>query len=194
VVDVLDNITNTTESRASLKRKAQFINHKKKMQMFAAQNASSAKPLPSVVAIKVEKTDKNAGGGARGLSSYSSYDYECSDRMIKVQKQASLAKARVAKAMEQTSNVGKRMAKIEELEKHLNLLDRIRPTIGEMAYETRVRALAKSLPNPESFSKDVEVIALDLSEDDDDKYKKKEDNYPDSHQDDADDSDDQRSG
>ena len=194
MVDVLDNITNTTESRASLKRKAQFINHKKKMQMFAAQNASSAKPLPSVVAIKVEKTDKNAGGGARGLSSYSSYDYECSDRMIKVQKQASLAKARVAKAMEQTSNVGKRMAKIEELEKHLNLLDRIRPTIGEMAYETRVRALAKSLLNPESFSKDVEVIALDLSEDDDDKYKKKEDNYPNSHQDDADDSDDQRSG
>jgi hypothetical protein len=86
------------------------------------------------------------------------------------------------------------MAQIEELEKHLNLLDRIRPTIGEMAFETRVRALAKSLPNPESYSKDVEVIALDLSEDDDDKYKKKENNYPDSHQDDDDDSDDQRSG
>ena len=66
MVDVLDNITNTTESRASLKRKAQFINHKKKMHLFAAQNASSAKQLPSVVAIKVEKTDKNAGGGARG--------------------------------------------------------------------------------------------------------------------------------
>ncbi len=106
MVDVLDNITNTTESRASLKRKAQFINHKKKMHMLAGQNANPTKPLPSVVAIKVEKTDKNAGGGARGLL-YSLYDDKCSSHMITVQKQASLAKACVAKAMEQTSNVGK---------------------------------------------------------------------------------------
>ena len=69
--------------------------------------------------------------------------------------------------MEQTSNVGIRMAKIEELEKTLNLLDRIRPTIGESAYEKKVQSLLGALPNPESFSKDVEVIVLHDSSDDD---------------------------
>jgi hypothetical protein len=61
------------------------------------------------------------------------------------------------------------MAKIKELEKTLNFLDRIRPTIGDAAYKKRVQSLATSLPNPESFSKDVEVIVLhDSSSDDND--------------------------
>ncbi len=67
---------------------------------------------------------------------------------------------RVAKAMEQTSNVRTRIAKIKELEKALNLLERICPTIGELAYKKRVQSLLGVLPNPESFSNDVEVIVL----------------------------------
>ena len=44
--------------------------------------------------------------------------------------------------------------------KHLNLLDSTRPTIDENANDTRVVALAKSKPNPESFSKDVSSQSL----------------------------------
>ena len=84
----------------------------------------------------------------------------------------------VAKAMEQTSNVGIRIAKIEELETTLILLDRICPTIGASAYKKRVQALLGALPNPESFSKDVEAIVLHNSSDNDCAEKNKENRNP----------------
>ena len=62
------------------------------------------------------------------------------------------------------------MAKIDELKKILNMLDsRIRPTVGDAAaheqkgiQELRLGAL----PNPDFFPKQVEVIVLDASDDD----------------------------
>jgi hypothetical protein len=96
----------------------------------------------------------------------------------KAQKVNIWAKVRVAKAMEQTSNVGIRTAKIEELEKTLNLLGRICPTIGESAYKKRVQSLLGALPNPESFSKNVEVIVLHYSSDDDCAEKNMENSNP----------------
>jgi hypothetical protein len=59
------------------------------------------------------------------------------------------------------------MARIKELEKTLNLLDRICPTIGESAYKKSVQSLLGAWPNPELFSKDVEVIVLHASSDHD---------------------------
>jgi hypothetical protein len=89
------------------------------------------------------------------------------------------AKVRVAKAMEQNQQeCWHSDGKVEELEKTLNLLDRIRPTIGDSAYEKRVQSLLGALPDPALFSKDVEVIVLDDSSDDDDnkRAKKKKEN------------------
>ena len=195
VADVLDNANNATESRAGLlKRKAQIAKHKHLLE----KEESAIKPPP--VSIKVENTTASSNPSSCGsVNSGVTNANDCDDDKArrKARKRDIWAKVRVAKAMEQTSNVGIRMAKIEELEKTLNLLDRIRPTIGDLAYEKRVQSLLGALPDPASFSKDVEVIVLDDSSSDDEEKcakKKKENSNPngdrDHHSKDDDDSTD----
>lgn len=77
------------------------------------------------------------------------------------------AKVHTAKAMEQNSNVASRLGRVEELEKTLNLLDRIRPVIGEADYRERIDCLAASLPNLGTYNAEVEVIVIDDDEEDD---------------------------
>jgi hypothetical protein len=59
------------------------------------------------------------------------------------QNQVVWAKVRIAKAMEQNSNVTSRLGRVEELEKTLNLLERIRPVIGETVYKERIDCLLR---------------------------------------------------
>jgi hypothetical protein len=80
------------------------------------------------------------------------------------QNQVVWAKVRIAKAMEQNSNVTSRLGRVEELEKTLNLLERIRPVIGEAVYKERIDCLAASLPNLDTYKTEVEVIVIDDDE------------------------------
>ena len=160
VVDVLDNAENVPESRASLKRKAQ-------LQRKGAATPSSSTVKHIKLESKGETADHISMAGIVSTSAAGSIK-NVSELNKKVQKQTAWAKVHVAKAMKQTSNVGKRLAKMDELEKSLNFLDRIQPTIGEAVYKARVQELAFALPNPNSFAKDVEVVVLDSSEDEED--------------------------
>ncbi len=164
VADILDDANNATESRASLKRKAQIAKHK---ELFAKETAMNPPPFSIKLEKAVDPSSSSSVNSSVTTANCRSYYGGDNKARRKAQKGDIWAKVRVAKAMEQTSNVGMRMAKIEELEKTLNLLDRIRPTIGESAYEKKVQSLLGALPNPESFSKDVEVIVLHDSSDDD---------------------------
>jgi hypothetical protein len=49
--------------------------------------------------------------------------------------------------MEQNSNVACRLGRVEELEKTLSLLEKIRPVIGEEEYKQKIDSIAASLPN-----------------------------------------------
>ena len=63
-----------------------------------------------------------------------------------------------------STNVAKRMGKIEELEKGMALLERMRDVIGEQLYEQKVKSLFAALPNFETFDTAVEIIDVDAEE------------------------------
>ena len=127
----------------------------KAQQLFAKETAMN----PPQFSIKVEMAVDPSNSSVTTADCRSYYGGNNKARR-KASKGDIWPKVQVANAMEQTSSVGIRMAKNKELEKTLNLLDRIRPTIGKSAYKKRVQSHLGVLPNPELFSNDVEVIVL----------------------------------
>jgi hypothetical protein len=74
------------------------------------------------------------------------------------------AKVHTARAIAEQSNVAKRAGKMNELEKMLNLLDRMRPVLGDELYNQKVIDLAASMPNPANYNANVEVIDVDADD------------------------------
>ena len=75
------------------------------------------------------------------------------------------AKMLSSKAQAGTYNIGVRMAVMEELERGLNLLDKIRGCIGEEKYKEGVRDVYASLPKYGTFKNEVKVIDVDNDDD-----------------------------
>jgi hypothetical protein len=71
------------------------------------------------------------------------------------------AKVMASKAHAEATNIAKRMGKIEELEKGMALLEKIRPVIGEELYANEVRSLFEALPNFKTFDSAVDIIDVD---------------------------------
>ena len=71
------------------------------------------------------------------------------------------AKTMASKAHAETTNIAKRMGKMEELEKGMALLEKMRPVIGEELYANQVRGLFAALPNFETFDSAVDIIDVD---------------------------------
>ena len=71
------------------------------------------------------------------------------------------AKVLVAKSQAESTNIAKRMGKIEELEKAMSLLDRMRTVIGEEKYANRVQHVLAAFPVFATFEKCVDVIEID---------------------------------
>ena len=84
-----------------------------------------------------------------------------------VDKKIVWAKVHTAKALEETANLGRRMGQLDELEKHFNLLDRMRGVIDEEQYLAGVRNIASALPNPNTFNEAVVVNLLDDEDEND---------------------------
>jgi hypothetical protein len=76
------------------------------------------------------------------------------------------AKVLISKSQAENTNIAKRMGKMEELEKAMILLDKMRPVIGEEQYFANVRSVLAAFPVFATFDAKVDVI--DLSTDDDD--------------------------
>ena len=80
---------------------------------------------------------------------------------LKIKRNVARAKVHTARALELQSNVALRLGKIRELESAMNLLDRMRPIIGEDQYSQRVASVAASFPVFATFNADVEVVVVD---------------------------------
>jgi hypothetical protein len=68
------------------------------------------------------------------------------------------AKVIASKAAAGTNNIGVRIAAMEELEKGMNLLEKIRGTIGEQTFSDGVNDIYKNLPKYSTSREDVQVI------------------------------------
>ncbi len=57
------------------------------------------------------------------------------------------------------------MGKMEELERGMGLLEKMRPVIGKQAYADQVRSLFASLPNFKGFDAAVDIIKVESAVD-----------------------------
>jgi len=71
-----------------------------------------------------------------------------------------VGKATYSKALEETANVLCWQGQLDDLEKTLNLLDRMKPTINDSDYTSWVRAAFKAIPSPQTYKADFEVIIV----------------------------------
>jgi hypothetical protein len=145
VSKVLADKSNITISRAALKREKQIKQVRSSSSSFST-SASVTTPGTSTSSKKIkadpgEMTSKN------------------DNKLV-------WAKVHTARAVAVQSNVAKRAGKVNELGKMLDLLDRMRPVIGDVEYKKRVSDLAASMPNPASYNADVEVIDVNAEDND----------------------------
>jgi len=72
------------------------------------------------------------------------------------------AKLHAAKALELTANVLRQQGQLDDqVEKTLKLLDRMKSTITDSEFTSRVRAVFKAMPNPQTYKADIHVIIVD---------------------------------
>lgn len=71
-----------------------------------------------------------------------------------------VGKATYSKALEETANVLCWQGQLDDLEKTLNLLDRMKPTINDSDDTSWVRAAFKAIPSPQTYKADFEVIIV----------------------------------
>ena len=140
VVKVLGDDTNQTMSQAALKRKAQIANFQK---LQGNMNAGKNK------IIKLEGTVVNdAVAATAAASAAAAKQVEEANKNLN---HAMCANVHMAKAMEESANVARKLGEIEAHEKNLSFLDQLRPVIGEEMYLARVRRLLASIPEPKTF-------------------------------------------
>jgi len=139
VSKVLADKSNATVSRAALKRKKQC----KQVGSSSCSTLASATPTTATSSKKIKADPEEVSHNNNPLV---------------------WAKVHTARAVAVQSNVVKRAGKMNELEKMLNLLDRMRPVIGDEVYNRRVSDLAANMPNPSSYNADVEVIDVDAAD------------------------------
>lgn len=108
-------------------------------------------PYPSVVSSR--NVDNRVAGSVMAMAAEN-------------QERFASAKMLSSKAQAGTYNIGVRMAVMEELERALNLLDKIRSCIGEDKYREGVHDVYASLPKYGTFKKEVKVIDVDNDDDD----------------------------
>jgi hypothetical protein len=71
------------------------------------------------------------------------------------------AKMMASKAHAESTNIAKRMGKLEELKQGMALLKEMRSVIGEATYANGVRSLHAALPNFDTFNAAVDIIDVD---------------------------------
>ena len=159
VKEVLSDKTNKTVSRAKLKRNRQYrCNSHFSSPSYSSSNQSSAGHTSG-------SNKKHKSTLVNDDDDENRQQQEQEDKQIRTR--LTWAKVHSAKALQVSSKVASRLGRIDELEKTLNLLDRMRKVIGEDSYKARVDTVLASLPDPSSYvnevlaeDPEVEVIAV----------------------------------
>jgi hypothetical protein len=153
----MTDLSNVPLSRAELKRHKQEDAHlgsgKKKALSNSVTEESSplsggdwkTDPCPSVV------SSTNVDNRADSVMAMAAENQE----------RFASAKMLSSKAQAGTYNIGVRMAVMEELERGLNILDRIRGCTGEEKFSEGVQDVYESLPKYATFKNEVKVIDVD---------------------------------
>ena len=173
VAAVMNDISNKTESREIIKRKAReavaLEDYSRKMLPPTRTPVISNKTKIVSIPIKKEekednrrvriKKEKGVAGRNNGVGKKAhSAHLECD--LAKNRKHVVWSKVHMAKAMEQSANANSKLAELDAIEKSLSLLDKMRKVMGEVAYVAHVRDLATSMPDTSSFVRDCEVICI----------------------------------
>jgi hypothetical protein len=148
VADVLTDVANIPISRAEMKR----------------QKQAAAFPAGGTSAAKINKDNpqhpKNTSiGTKRGASD----DVVRSQIDPTTTKKLLWAKVIASKAQAENTNIAKRMGKMEELEKGMALLEKMRSVIGEKSYAEKVQSVFAAFPVFATFDACVEVIDVDAA-------------------------------
>jgi hypothetical protein len=150
VADVMTDKTNMPISRAEIKRQKQVG--------IAAAGVASTSIVPTATARAAAASSDSSSAG--GIS--------CVEVVPSVQqKQLLWAKVTASKALKENTNIAKRMGKMEELEKGMTLLEKMRQAIGpsfENEYKARVRTLYAAMPDFTTFDTAVDVIDVDAED------------------------------
>ena len=154
---VLADKSNATISRAVLKREKQLKRMVHHSSLASSKSAFDTPVATSSVHSSCTKTSSNGNASKKKIKTEPGSGSD--NRLV-------WAKVHTARAVALQSNVAKRVGKVKELETMLDLLDRMRPVIGDIEYAKRVTDLAASMPNPSSYNTDVDVIVLDADDDD----------------------------
>ena len=145
VADVMTDSTNVPVSRAAMRRNKQQSarrHNNAKISDTATPSPASSTDLCSVL------TSSDTTGVMTPSTNVTSAHQ---DKLL-------WAKVIASKAHAETTNIAKRMGKMEELEKGMALLERMRPVIGEEVYANRVRSLFAALPYFKAFDTAVDII------------------------------------
>jgi hypothetical protein len=151
----MNNVTNRPVSRAAMMRDKQ----RKMLQQRAnaAVTVSTSSPTDSSVLTSLSSTDA-ASTSKSSVEHNNRFDSLLSDRN---NDKLLWAKLLASKAHAEATNKAKRMGKMEELERGMALLEKMRPVIGERTYADRVRSLFASLPNFIGFDAAVDIINVE---------------------------------
>jgi hypothetical protein len=158
VAEALKDKTNKPTSRAELRRQKQIL-MKGGAAAAAPPVAKNTGAAPPVV-VKLETPESSAsslryaeGAGASAATTLAANQ----DKLVK-------ARLLTSKAHAESANIAKRMGKIEELEKGMALLERMRSVIGQELFAQRVKSLFDALPNFENFETAVKIIDVDADD------------------------------
>ena len=157
VASVMDDTTNRPISRAAMRREKQHLTERRRRAISNISSTGTSSPTDdscltsfsdatgSRNAVTIPTTTSNSGDATATTD----------------QKQLLWAKMLASKAHAEATNIAKRMGKMEELEKGMALLEKMRPVIGESTYAKRVQSLFAALPNFEGFDAAVDIIHVD---------------------------------
>ena len=137
VKEVMLDKSNETVSRAKLIRARQY-RHRATNSLSSPSLSSSDEALPCT-SKKKQKVKREQ------------VDEEDKENRTRI----AWARVNSAKALQVSSKVASRLGRFDEVIKTLDILDRMRPVIGESVYTARVDAALASLPDPTSYTREI---------------------------------------
>jgi hypothetical protein len=163
VADILGDIENLPVSRAQLKRRKQVeVHHANAAQKRQKENPPATAGGEGFSTPSVGNYNPRFGhdvdGSVRPVASVASVLTTATNAAI--EKKILWAKVLTSKSIAENTNIAKRMGKMEELEKGMTLLDKMRNSIREDAYHVQVQDVLKAFPTFNTYHAEVDVIEI----------------------------------
>ena len=167
VADVLGDVSNLPVSRAELKRRKQveLLAEKRRKESPASDGTSGVGATAGYSTPRGGDDNSNSVHGCHVVAAGVNPRVTATANAA-VEKKILWAKVLTSKSIAENTNIAKRMGKMEELEKGMSLLDKMRRVIGEEAYVAKVQAVLAAFPAFDTFHTEVDVIKI-VDDDDD---------------------------